>query len=114
VASTGQADGSKHARAGVCSAGPEKAGAASVAAGQRRWAMLGGYRVEIEDSGSEHVVLSIPALRLIVIGRTLGEAEELARAAIAFRRQDDGRCACLASTLPDSRLGFGLRSRAPC
>jgi hypothetical protein len=36
--------------------------------------MLGDYRVEIEDCGSERVVLSIPALRLIVMGRTLSEA----------------------------------------
>ena len=53
--------------------------------------MLGDYRVEIEDSGSGQVVLSIPAVRLIVMGRTLSEAEELARAALAFRRQDLAR-----------------------
>ena len=55
--------------------------------------MLGDYRVEIEDSGSEQVVLSIPALRLIVMGRTLSEAEELARAALAFRRPDFSQAA---------------------
>jgi hypothetical protein len=44
--------------------------------------------VEIEDGGSGQVVLSIPALRLIVMGRTVTEAEELARATLAFRRQD--------------------------
>ncbi len=52
--------------------------------------MLGDSRVEIEDSGSGQIVLSIPALRLIVMGRTLSEAEELARAALAFRWQDGG------------------------
>ncbi len=52
--------------------------------------MLGDYRVEIENSCSGQIVLSIPALRLIVMGRTLSEAEELARAALAFRWQDDG------------------------
>ncbi len=36
------------------------------------------------------IVLSIPALRLIVMGRTLREAEEPARAAVAFRWQEDG------------------------
>jgi hypothetical protein len=55
--------------------------------------MLGDYRVEIEDSGSGQAVLSIPALRLIVMGRTLSEAEELARAALAFRRQDFSQAA---------------------
>jgi hypothetical protein len=63
--------------------------------GMTKWGrpMLGDYRVEIEDSGSEHVVLSIPALRLIVVGRTLSEAEELASAALAFRRQDGSQAA---------------------
>jgi hypothetical protein len=52
--------------------------------------MLGDYHVEIEDSCSGQIVMSISALRLIVMGRTLGEAEELARAALAFRWQDEG------------------------
>ncbi len=52
--------------------------------------MLGDYRVEIEDSGSGQIVMSIPTLRLIVMGRTLSEAEELASAALAFRWQDGG------------------------
>jgi hypothetical protein len=55
--------------------------------------MLGDYRVEIEDSGSGQVVPSIPALRLIVMGRTLSEAEELATAALAFRRPDFSQAA---------------------
>ena len=52
--------------------------------------MLGDYRVEIENNGSGQIVMSIPALRLIVMGRKLTAAEELARAALAFRWQDEG------------------------
>ena len=65
--------------------------------------MLGDYRVEIEDSASGQIVLSIPALRLIVMGRTLAEAEELARAALAFRWQDDGPRTKLSS---EARVDF--------
>lgn len=55
--------------------------------------MLDGYNVEIEieELGQHHVVLVIRALRLIVLGRTLGDAQQLARAAIASRSQDDER-----------------------
>ena len=53
--------------------------------------MLDGYYVEIDELDQHHVVLVMRALRLIVLGRTLGEAQQLARAAIASRSQEDGR-----------------------
>jgi hypothetical protein len=46
--------------------------------------VLGGYDVEVEQRYDESVGLTVPALRLIVMGRTLEEAEAWARAAIAF------------------------------
>jgi len=53
--------------------------------------MLDGYNVEVDELDQHHVVLVIRALRLIVLGRTLGEAQQLARAAIALRSQEDAR-----------------------
>ena len=53
--------------------------------------MLDGYYVEIDELDQHHVVLVMRALRLIVLGRTFGEAQQLARAAIASRSQEDGR-----------------------
>jgi hypothetical protein len=41
--------------------------------------------VEVEQIEDGHVVLAIPSLRLIVIGRTLEEARAWARSAIAYR-----------------------------
>jgi len=72
--------------------------------------MLGDYRVEIEDSASDQIVLSIPALRLIVMGRTLREAEELARAALAFRWQDEGPRTELSS---EARVDLARKPAAP-
>jgi len=65
--------------------------------------MLGNNRVEIEDSDSDHVVMSIVALRLIVLGRMLSEAQALAMAALAFRGQEGGRRTELARSAQDSR-----------
>ena len=42
------------------------------------------YNVEIEEIDQQHVVLVIRALRLIVLGRTLHEALQLATTAIAW------------------------------
>jgi hypothetical protein len=53
--------------------------------------MLDEYNVEIDEIDQHHVRLVVRALRLIVLGRTLDEAKELARAAIASRRQDVDR-----------------------
>ena len=47
--------------------------------------MLDEYDVEVDQRDRERVVLAAPALRLIVFGRTLVEAEAWARAAITFR-----------------------------
>jgi hypothetical protein len=41
--------------------------------------------IEIDQIKDGHVVLAIPTLRLIVIGRTLEEARAWARSAIAHR-----------------------------
>ena len=41
--------------------------------------------IEIDQLEDGHVVLAIPSLRLIVIGRTLDEARVRARSAIAYR-----------------------------
>jgi hypothetical protein len=49
---------------------------------------MDGYNVEIEEIDQQHVVLVIRASRLIVLGRTFDEAQQLATAAIAWRRQD--------------------------
>jgi hypothetical protein len=49
------------------------------------------YDVEIEEIDQQHVVLVIRALRLIVQGRTLREAQQLATAAIAWRRLEGGQ-----------------------
>ena len=46
------------------------------------------YNVEIDEIDQLHVGLIVRALRLIVLGRTLGEAQPLARAAITSRRQE--------------------------
>ena len=53
--------------------------------------MVEEYNVEIEEIDQQHVVLVIRALRLIVLGRTLAEARQLATAAIAWRRQEGGQ-----------------------
>jgi len=50
--------------------------------------VLDEYNVEIDEIDQHHVGLIVRALRLIVLGRTLGEAQQLARAAIASRRQE--------------------------
>jgi hypothetical protein len=55
-------------------------------------------------------VLSFPALRLIVMGRTLREAEELARAAVAFRWQEDGPCTEVSS---EARVDLTRKSAPP-
>ena len=74
--------------------------------------MLDGYNVEIEieELGQHHVVLVIRALRLIVLGRTLGDAQQLARAAIASRSQDDGAAGL---NLPPLATSMTRSQRAP-
>jgi hypothetical protein len=52
--------------------------------------MLDDYLVEIDESDQRRVVLAVPALHLVVMGRTLHEARALAEAAVAFRRQEPG------------------------
>jgi hypothetical protein len=41
--------------------------------------------IEIDQIDDGHVVLAIPSLRVIVIGRTLEEARAWARSAMAYR-----------------------------
>ena len=53
--------------------------------------VLDEYNVEIDEIDPCHVVLVIRALRLIVLGRTLDEAKQLASAAIASRSQEGGQ-----------------------
>jgi hypothetical protein len=43
------------------------------------------YIIEIDQLEDSRVVLAVPSLRLIVMGRTLEEARAWARAAIAYR-----------------------------
>ena len=43
------------------------------------------YITEIDQVEDGHVVLAIPSLRLVVMGRTLDEARARARQAIAYR-----------------------------
>ena len=50
--------------------------------------LVDGYNVELDELDQHHVVLVMRALRLIVLGRTLGEAQQLARAAIASHSQE--------------------------
>jgi hypothetical protein len=45
---------------------------------------LDDYRVEIDETDRQRVVLIVPDLRLIVLGQTLAEARVLANAAITF------------------------------
>jgi hypothetical protein len=47
--------------------------------------------VEIDQVEDGHVVLAVPSLRLIVMGRTLEEARAWAISAIAHRRHDSTR-----------------------
>jgi hypothetical protein len=49
------------------------------------------YNVEVEEIDQQHVALVIRALRLIVLGRTLAEARQLAMAAITWRRREGGQ-----------------------
>ena len=51
--------------------------------------VLDGYRVEIEQIDHRRVVLDVPVLRLLVLGRSIDDALERARAAIDFRVHDD-------------------------
>jgi hypothetical protein len=53
--------------------------------------VLDEYNIEIDEIDQHHVVLVIRALRLIVLGRTLSEAQKLARAAVASHRQEGGQ-----------------------
>jgi hypothetical protein len=57
----------------------------------RRHVAMDGYIVEIDQVADGFVVLTVPALRLLVIGLTMDEATARARAAIAFRLQEAGR-----------------------
>jgi hypothetical protein len=57
------------------------------------------YNVEVDEVDQHHVVLVIRALHVIVLGRTLCEARQLARAAIASRDQAGGE--------PESRPAAG-------
>jgi hypothetical protein len=50
--------------------------------------VLDEYNAEIDEIDRDHVVLVVRALRLIVLGRTLDEAQQLAGAAIASRRPE--------------------------
>ena len=78
--------------------------------------VLDGYRVEIEQIDHQRVVLAIPALRLLVLGRSLDDALERARAAIGFRVHDDDwprqRSFTLARRAP-SIAPDGRRASAP-
>ena len=43
------------------------------------------YSIEIDQIEDGHIVLAIPSLRMIVIGRTVEEARAWARSAITYR-----------------------------
>jgi hypothetical protein len=49
--------------------------------------MLDDYIIETDESDQRRVILTVPALHLIVLGQTLDEARALASAAISFRAQ---------------------------
>jgi hypothetical protein len=51
---------------------------------------MDGYTVEIDELQDDLVVLVVPALRLLVFGRTLNEAMRRAGASIDFRVLDGG------------------------
>ena len=50
--------------------------------------MLDDYRLDIEEIDQERIVVTVPALRLIVIGQTLDEVWVRVRAALAMRAQE--------------------------
>jgi hypothetical protein len=49
------------------------------------------YTVEIDELRDDAVVLVVPALCLLVFGRTLDEALRLARCSIGFRLRETGQ-----------------------
>ena len=51
---------------------------------------MDGYTIEIDQLHNDVVVLVVPALRLVVFGRTMDEALSHARASIAFRGVEAG------------------------
>jgi hypothetical protein len=84
------------------------------------------YRVEVDELREHAVVLAVPALRLLVFGRTLDEATSQARASIAFRQETaqadrppeqrrpalvDGPALAAARRTEVGRLPLGARQR---
>ena len=53
-------------------------------------ALMGDYTVEIDQIHDDSVVLVVPALRLLVFGRTLDEAMSRAEASVGFRLLEPG------------------------
>jgi hypothetical protein len=62
------------------------------------------YTVEIEELHGAAVVLVVPALRLLVFGRTLDEALKQASASICFRVRDT-------SERPEAAITLARESR---
>jgi hypothetical protein len=62
------------------------------------------YAVEIDELHDDAVVLVVPALCLLVFGRTLDEALKQARASIGFRLRETGQ-------RPEAAIAFARESR---
>ena len=59
--------------------------------GKGVWEVVDEYSVEIDQLHDDTVALVVPAMRLVVFGRTMDEALAQARASIRFRVRDTGR-----------------------
>ena len=66
---------------------------------------MDGYTLEIDQLHNDLVVLVVPTLRLVVFGRTMGEALSRARASVAFRGLEAGDPAMTAG-LTAARTGI--------
>ena len=84
----GRKDGSHVPRPSVSSAGSPSG--EEVIGRQRQLTvrealLMDGHIIEIDHIEDGHVVLAVPSLRLIVLGRTLEEAQAWAKSAIGYR-----------------------------
>jgi hypothetical protein len=66
------------------------------------------YIVEIDEPGDNLVVLAVPALRLVVFGRTMDEAMSRVRTSIDFRVPESDRRGDAAGRIPvEASLALG-------
>ena len=74
---------------------------------------MDGYTIEIDQLHNDVVVLVVPALRLVVFGRTMREALSRARASVAFRGLEAGNPACCLVSAAGEDRGSLSTSRPP-